>query len=238
LSEVATCCSELRHSNPRPTSILGTVSRRERLPWSHASPANDCEDSQFDSIMKQCNQRVYWLARRITRNHHDAEDARQETFLKAYRHLDQFEGRSPFTTWISRIAINEGLMNLRKRNDSRCAPLDEIAETAIERETLLQFHRPIEDPEVGFRRRQLRSALNAAIASLRPLYRDVFVLRAVDENSTSDTAKALGLTISTVKTRLRRARTELRAHLATCGEMAEIVGAIANSGKEEETLPA
>lgn len=168
--------------------------------------------------MKHCNQRVYRLALRITRNHQDAEDARQETFLKAYRHLDQFEGRSRFTTWISRIAINEGLMNLRKRNDSRRVPLDDVAETSIESDALLQVRRPIEDPEVSFTRRQLRGALNAAISSLRPLYRDVFVLRTVDELSTSETAKALGLTVSTVKTRLRRARLELRAYLATCGE--------------------
>ena len=113
-------------------------------------------DANFDSLVQHCNQRVYRLALRITRNHQDAEDARQETFLKAYRHLDQFEGRSRFTTWISRIAINEGLMNLRKRNDSRRVALDEIAETAIEGDALVKLRRPIEDPEVNFTRRQLR----------------------------------------------------------------------------------
>jgi RNA polymerase sigma-70 factor, ECF subfamily len=190
-------------------------------------------DAQFEGLMKHCNQRVYRLALRITRNHQDAEDARQETFLKAYRHLDQFEGRSRFTTWISRIAINEGLMNLRKRNDSRRVGLDEIAETAIEGDALVKLRRPIEDPEVNFTRRQLRGALNAAIAALRPLYRDVFVLRTVEELSTSETAKALGLTVSTVKTRLRRARIELRAYLAACGQLVQNAGALASEGSSE-----
>jgi|HubBroStandDraft_1064217.scaffolds.fasta_scaffold70024_2 RNA polymerase sigma-70 factor (ECF subfamily) len=190
-------------------------------------------DAHFDSLVQHCNQRVYRLALRITRNHQDAEDARQETFLKAYRHLDQFEGRSRFTTWISRIAINEGLMNLRKRNDSRRVALDEIAETAIEGDVLVKLRRPIEDPEVNFTRRQLRGALNAAIAALRPLYRDVFVLRTVEELSTSETAKTLGLTVSTVKTRLRRARIELRAYLAACGQMVQNAGVLASEGSSE-----
>jgi len=190
-------------------------------------------DANFDSLVQHCNQRVYRLALRITRNHQDAEDARQETFLKAYRHLDQFEGRSRFTTWISRIAINEGLMNLRKRNDSRRVALDEIAETAIEGDALVKLRRPIEDPEVNFTRRQLRGALNAAIAALRPLYRDVFVLRTVEELSTSETAKTLGLTVSTVKTRLRRARIELRAYLAACGQIVQNAGALAGEGNTE-----
>jgi RNA polymerase sigma-70 factor (ECF subfamily) len=195
--------------------------------------ASESQDANFDNLVKHCDQRVYRLALRITRNHQDAEDARQETFLKAYRHLDQFEGRSRFTTWISRIAINEGLMNLRKRNDSRRVPLDEITETAIEGDALVKLRRPIEDPEVNFTRRQLRGALNGAIAALRPLYRDVFVLRTVEELSTSETAKTLGLTVSTVKTRLRRARIELRAYLQSCGEMVQNAGALAGEGSSE-----
>jgi RNA polymerase sigma-70 factor, ECF subfamily len=202
------------------------LSRHEHREHSPASSASYSADTHFDNLVAHCNQRVYRLALRITRNHHDAEDARQETFLKAYRYLGQFEGRARFTTWISRIAINEGLMNLRKRNDSRRVPLDDIAEAAIESDTLLQVRRPMEDPEVSFTRRQLRGALNAAIAGLRPLYRDVFVLRTVEELSTSETARTLGVTVSTVKTRLRRARIELRSYLRTCGEMVQNVGAL------------
>jgi RNA polymerase sigma-70 factor (ECF subfamily) len=165
-------------------------------------------------MVKDCDQRVYRLALRITRNDHDAEDARQETMLKAYRHIDQFEGRARFTTWISRIAINEALMNLRKRNDARNVPLEDVAEESEDIFALRQFRPPAENPESSFRRRELRASLDEAIRSLRPLYRDVFILRAVEERSTSETARALRLTVSTVKTRLRRARVELREKLA------------------------
>lgn len=212
---------------------MSELSRHEHIGHSPASPASYSADSHFDNLVEHCNQRVYRLALRITRNHHDAEDARQETFLKAYRYLGQFEGRSRFTTWISRIAINEGLMNLRKRDDSRRVPLDDIAETAIESDALLQVRRPMEDPEVSFTRRQLRGTLNAAIAGLRPHYRDVFVLRTVEELSTSETARTLGVTVSTVKTRLRRARIELRSYLKSCGEMVQNVGALAGESSPE-----
>jgi RNA polymerase sigma-70 factor (ECF subfamily) len=171
--------------------------------------------------MKQCNQRIYRLALCITRNHQDAEDARQETFLKAYRHLDQFEGRSRFTTWISRIAINEGLMKLRRRNDSRHVAIDDFAETTVESEARLRIRPLTEDPEVNFARRQLRGVLNAAISSLRPLYRDVFELRIVDQLTTSEAATALGVTNCTVKTRLRRGRMGLRACLTACGQVVQ-----------------
>lgn len=233
MSEAVTCWSNFRNTNLHGSAMPGSLRRRGRPQGSSAAPASDKAGVEFDSLVKHCNQRVYRLALRVTRNHQDAEDARQETFLKAYRHLDQFEGRSRFTTWISRIAINEGLMNLRKRNDSRRVPLDEIADSAVESNTLLQIRRPAENPETSFTRRQLRGALNAAIASLRPLYRDVFVLRTVEELSTSETAKALGLTVSTVKTRLRRARMELRAYLESCGEIVQCAGALAAAGSSE-----
>jgi RNA polymerase sigma-70 factor, ECF subfamily len=235
LSQAATYWSNLTHTNVSRAAIAGnfTTKQRHLRRVTAINAASNSHDGHFDKLVRDCNQRVYRLALRITRNHQDAEDARQETFLKVYRHLDQFEGRSRFTTWISRIAINEGLMNLRKRNDSRRVPLDDIAEIAAESETVIQFRRPTEDPEVSFARRQLRGALEAAIGSLRPLYRDVFVLRAVDELSTSETAKALGLTVSTVKTRLRRARMELRIYLESCGQMVQNAGTLGRATSSE-----
>lgn len=229
VSEAAACWSNLRRTNVRGSSRTSAYTRRSHVAHFSSTKAQDSSEPQFESLMKHCNQRVYRLALRITRNHHDAEDARQETFLKAYRHLDQFEGRSRFTTWISRIAINEGLMNLRKRNDSRRVPLDEMPEMVTETETPFPIRGRTEDPEQSYVRRQLRGVLEAAVASLRPLYREVFVLRAVDELSTAETATALGLTVSTVKTRLRRARMELRAYLESYGTMGENMGALGSS---------
>lgn len=220
----ATVWSNLRRSNVRNAPKLHAVTRRRPVARPAITPQQESAENQFEGLVKHCNQRVYRLALRITRNHHDAEDARQETFVKAYRHLDQFEGRSRFTTWISRIAINEGLMNLRKRNDSRRVPLDEIPEFGAECETPIPIRRKTEDPEQAFARGQLRNALDGAIGSLRPLYREVFVLRAVDELSTAETARTLGLTVSTVKTRLRRARMELRSYLKACGTAVSELG--------------
>ncbi|MFZ0635737.1 MAG: sigma-70 family RNA polymerase sigma factor [Candidatus Acidiferrales bacterium] len=186
---------------------------RHRRAAARAKQISSPGDDAISRLFQDCHQRVYRMALRITRNDHDAEDAQQETMVKAFRHLDQFEGRARFTTWISRIAINESLMSLRKRNDLRRVPLDDVAENAEDTFALRQFRPPAENPEANFARRELRASINEAIGSLRPLYRDVFVLRAVDELSTSETARALKLTASTVKTRLRRARVELRYKL-------------------------
>lgn len=214
MSGAAAVWSNSRSTNPRRAAgARAMIQQRRHTPRVEAR-ATAAEESEAIKLMKNCDHRVYSLALRITRNHHDAEDARQETLLKAYRHIEQFEGRSRFTTWISRIAINEGLMTIRRRKDNRRVPLDEITEIATESDTLLQIRPPAENPEESFCRRQLRSVLDAAIAGLRPLHRDVFVLRTVDELSTSETAKILGVTVSAVKTRLRRARVELRSQLA------------------------
>jgi RNA polymerase sigma-70 factor, ECF subfamily len=228
--------------NSRQTRAVGAARRgsfrrrRHAARFPQAKP-QDAAELHFENLAKHCNQRVYRLALRITRNHHDAEDARQETLLKAYRHMEQFEGRSRFSTWISRIAINEGLMSLRKRNDGRRVPLDNFLESETGIETPVQIRRRMDDPEQIFARGQLRGALNEAIAGLRPLYRDVFVLRAVDEFSTAETARALGVTISTVKTRLRRARRELRDSLQSCGGVAQTISRFAEQ-QHPEVCPA
>jgi RNA polymerase sigma-70 factor (ECF subfamily) len=172
------------------------------------NPAHD--EAFFEGLVQQCDQRVYRLALRITRNHQDAEEARQETMLKAYRHLDQFEGRARFTTWISRIAINEALMTLRKRRDSLHVPLEAASEHASQDPCAPRLFPTPESPDTSFDREQLRGALMDAIGCLSPIHREVFILRTVEQCSTAETATALNLTESAVKTRLRRARMQLR----------------------------
>lgn len=171
------------------------------------------DETFFEGLVQQCDQRVYRLALRITRNHQDAEEARQETMLKAYRHLDQFEGRARFTTWISRIAINEALMTLRKRRDGLHVPLEAASEHATQDPCAPRLFPTPESPDTSFDREQLRGALMEAIGGLSPIHREVFILRTVEQCSTSETAKALQLTESAVKTRLRRARMQLRNSL-------------------------
>jgi RNA polymerase sigma-70 factor (ECF subfamily) len=159
-----------------------------------------------------CQERVFRLALRITRNLEDAEDSRQEALLKAHRKMGQFEGRSQFTTWISRIAINEALMNLRKRRRAIHEPFED-AMSNIEIRQESWANSPVESPDRAYARRELRDTLRMAIDRLRPNYRSVFLMRAVEDLSTSETAQSLGISVSAVKTRMRRARRELQGIL-------------------------
>lgn len=182
------------------------------------------DDAIFEELIGPSQERVYRLALRITRNTEDAEDVQQETLLKVHRKFTQFEGRSRFTTWISRIAINEALMCLRKRRSAFYVPLEETIQPAEESVASEDFQSPIEGPEAAYSRKELRELLQAAVAKLRPAYRVVFLLRAVEQLSTSETAKILQISGSAVKARMRRARSELRewleeARRARLGEM-------------------
>lgn len=161
-------------------------------------------------ILQNCQQRAFRLAFRITRNQEDAEDAQQEALLKAHRNLDQFQGRARFTTWISRIAINEALMCLRKRRSMVHVPLEDALPEDEAAPVDFELHSNIQDPETAYSRKELRNMLTQAIAMLRRLHREVFLLRAVESLSVVETAKALQVSVSTVKTRMRRARRELK----------------------------
>jgi RNA polymerase sigma-70 factor (ECF subfamily) len=172
------------------------------------------DDALFAELIGPSQERVYRLALRITRNTEDAEDVQQETLLKVHRKLGQFEGRSRLTTWISRIAINEALMCLRKRRSAFYLPLEEAIQPAEETADSEEFQSPIEGPEAAYSRKELRELLKQAMERLRPAYRVVFLLRAVEQLSTSETAKVLQISASAVKARMRRARSELRGWLA------------------------
>ena len=161
-------------------------------------------------ILQNCQQRAFRLAFRITRNQEDAEDAQQEALLKAHRNLNQFEGRARFTTWISRIAINEALMCLRRRRSVVHVPLEDAMPEDEATPVSFELHSNIQDPETAYSQKELRNLLTHAIAELRPLHREVFLLRAVECLSVVETAKALQVSVSTVKTRMRRARRELK----------------------------
>lgn len=170
--------------------------------------------------LQNCQQRAFRLAFRITRNQEDAEDAQQEALLKAHRNLDQFQGRARFTTWISRIAINEALMCLRKRRSVIHVPLEDALPEDEATPVNFELHSNIQDPETAYSQKELRTMLTHAIAELRPLHREVFLLRAVECLSVVETAKALQVSVSTVKTRMRRARRELKEILQNASKPA------------------
>ncbi len=176
------------------------------------SRAREGDKGAFSSLLRRYDGKIFRLAMNITQNREDAEDVLQEAFLKAYEHLDQFQGNSKFYTWIVRIAVNQALMKLRKRKSDRAVSLDEQIDTG-EDTVVREIASWDPDPEVRYSRDELRTILNGAINELAPIYRTVFTLRDVDGLSTEETAEALDLSVPAVKSRLLRARLQLRDRL-------------------------
>src|SRR5271155_932724 len=166
----------------------------------------------FTDLVSRYERKIYRLAKHITQNDEDAEDVLQETFLKAYEHIGDFQGQSKFYTWIVRIGVNESLMKLRKRRSDRTVPLDEPVDTGedtVAREIAVWD----ENPEQRYSREEMGKILDEAVDTLRPAFRTVFVLRDIEELSTEETAEALHISVPAVKSRLLRARLALREKL-------------------------
>jgi len=170
------------------------------------------DTAAFNDLITRYSRKIYRLAKHITQNDEDAEDVLQETFLKAYEHLADFHGQSKFYTWIVRIAVNESLMKLRKRKSDRTVPLDEPLDTG-EDTVVREIAVWDENPEQQYSREELGQILDEAVQNLRPAFRTVFVLRDIEELSTEETAEALGISVPAVKSRLLRARLQLREKL-------------------------
>jgi len=177
-----------------------------------ATEAKQGDKGAFTELVNRYAQRVFRVARHITKNDQDAEDVLQDTFLKAYSRLGQFEGNAKFYTWIVRVAVNEALMRMRRGKNRVTVSLDQELETsdgAIQRELPAET----ESPEESLSRTELRESLTQAIDSLSEIYRPVFVLRDVEGLSTEETAEMLNLSLAAVKSRLLRARLQLRQKL-------------------------
>ena len=174
--------------------------------------AREGDTTAFGELVRRYEGKIFRLAQHVTQNREDAEDVLQETFMKAYEHLEQFKGDSKFYTWIVRIAVNQALMKLRRRKTDKSVSLDETIDTG-EDTVVREIAAWGENPEQQLSRDELGSILDSAIESLEPLYRSVFVLRDIEQLSTEETAEALGLSVPAVKSRLLRARLQLREKL-------------------------
>ena len=174
--------------------------------------AQNGDDVAFPELVKRYSRRIFRVARNITNHDEDSEDVLQETFMKAYKHLASFQGNSKFYTWLVRIAMNEALMKLRKRRTGKLVSLDEELSTG--EDTVIREIAVWEgNPEDTYSQEELRELLDKTISSLPEGFRTVFVLRDVEELSTEETAETLGLSIPAVKSRLLRARLQLREKL-------------------------
>ncbi len=170
------------------------------------------DTASFTELVNRYERKIFRLAKHITQNQEDAEDVLQDTFLKAYEHLGEFQEQSKFYTWLVRIAVNEALMKLRKRKTGKIFSLDETVDTGeetVSREIAVWD----DNPEQRYSQEELRGILQQAIDALSPIFRTVFVLRDVDELSTEETAGVLGISVPAVKSRLLRARLQLRDKL-------------------------
>ena len=176
----------------------------------HASQNGDV--AAFEQLVKRYDGKLFRIARSVTHNREDSQDAVQETFLKAYQHLAEFRGDSQFSTWLIRITLNQSLMKLRKQRRTREVSLDEDFETD---EGMLP--REIIDwapnAEKLYSVSELRNILPKTIEELRPILRAVFMLQDLEGLSTDQTAEVLSLSQSAVKSRLWRARLQLRERL-------------------------
>jgi RNA polymerase sigma-70 factor (ECF subfamily) len=168
--------------------------------------------SAFDQLIKRYDRNVFRIAQHITQNREDAEDVVQEAFLKAYTNLGSFQGNSKFYTWLVRIAVNEALMKLRRRKTSKTVSMDEDVETE-EGSMPREFADWSPNPEQLYGQSELGDILQKTVQGLPASFRTVFVLRDVEGLSTEETAEMLGLSIPAVKSRLLRARLQLRERL-------------------------
>jgi RNA polymerase sigma-70 factor (ECF subfamily) len=157
---------------------------------------------EFELLMRRYNRRVFRVVRGIVGNDSDAEDASQEAWLAAYRHLDTFEGRSAFTTWLTRIAMRKAIAHVR--GGLPIQSLDDLDQVAVE---------PDSGPEVRMEHAELARRLEHAIDRLPPSYRLVLMLRDIEHLSTSEAANVLGEREENVRVRLHRARSTLRERL-------------------------
>ena len=159
----------------------------------------------YEVLMRRHNQRIFRAARAILRDEREAEDVMQDAYVKAYTHLNQFDRRAQFSTWLTKIAVHEALARVRRQR--RYEPLDA---TAME---IRMPTTPLPDPERQAFGRELGRLIESAVDKLGDGYREVFMLRQVEGLSTAETAEVLGVSEDVVKTRFSRARHALQQDL-------------------------
>ncbi len=177
-----------------------------------ASKAGDL--AAFEELVARYDCKLLRIAQNITHNFDDAQEVVQDTFLKVFQKLDSFRGDSKFSTWIFRITVNHSLMKLRKQRTKQRAAM-EFSIQDEEQDKLpmdLSDWRP--NPEELYKTSELRDLLASALRELRPGLRVVFVLHDIEGHSLQETAEALRLTLTAVKTRSMRARFQLRERLS------------------------
>ena len=169
----------------------------------------------FEPLVRKHERRVFRVALAVLGNVEDAEEAMQDAFMKAYRHLDKFRGESKFSTWLTRIVVNEAL----QRRKSRKAFVSLEESTGAESKPLpARFEPWTSNPEKLYGKHEMRQIVERAIQALPQIYRETLVLRDIEEMSAEEATEALGISVPALKSRLLRARLLLRESLGSCFE--------------------
>ena len=187
------------------TSALATTLREHSTDEELVRRIVDGDAALFEILMRRHNQRIYRAVRAVLRADDDAEDVMQQAYLNAYQHLHQFAGDAQFSTWLTRIAVNEALGRLRKRTRALDQGTEHVDISLVESDT--------PDPEQQASHSELRDVMEREVAALPDAFRVVVVMRDVEGMSTSETAACLGISEDLVKQRLHRARAMLRENL-------------------------
>jgi RNA polymerase sigma factor (sigma-70 family) len=176
------------------------------------------DEAAFASLMRRHNGALFRIARAILKNGADAEDALQESYLQAYRHMADFRGEAKLSTWLTRIVVNQALA--RRRSSNRSQTVVSFGNPHAD-ERVVDTPMDLDDsPEQSTARAEVRSLLERKIEDLPVAFRTVFILREVDERSVAETAECLSIPEATVRSRLSRARGLLRESVARELDMA------------------
>jgi len=217
---------------PSPTSLSrsGLAADQELV-----ISAKNGDEQAFESLVKRHQQKILAVARRYARVREDAEDIVQQSLQKAFIHLDRFEERSSFSTWLVSIAMNEGLMFLRRGRALRETLIDESKDDDA---MSLHFEIPDSrsDPEASYLQLERATVLSAAVDKLSPKLKKTIELREFAELSSEETAERMGLSVSAVKTRVFHARKKLREILPGCMSSPRACGKN-SSGHHDRVMP-
>jgi len=203
-----------------PTKLMDSIDKEEAAMASTDSlpgigdvalvaAAKNGDRKAFEILVERHEQRIFFVAQRMTRNREDAEDVVQQSFQKAFTHMDRFENRSSFATWLTQVAINEALMLLRKRRGLREVLIDDVNGNE-EAATSLELPDSSPDPEVSYAQKEWVGMLSLAMDELTPGIRKAIQLRELDERSSEDTARIMGISVSALKGRMFHGRKRLR----------------------------
>ncbi|NJD23179.1 MAG: RNA polymerase sigma factor [Melioribacter sp.] len=171
--------------------------------------------NDYEFIMRRYNERLYRIGISILKDESDVEDIMQETYIKAYKNLETFKQQSKFSTWLTRIMVNESLAKLKYRKR-----FEQLGDT--ETDNTPSYFTHSETPEKQFMQKELRGIIENAVKSLPQKYQTVFMMREIENMNVQETAKSLNITNENVKVRLHRAKELLKTNITLASGTPEI----------------